>query len=1115
MSKKLFSKGFLQIILVVTLLFSVDFISQVPPSNTRLLQVNTSKGSRLSLVSTTNSFAYHLGTISNSEVGFDGLNATNVGLDDLFILKSNVSNGSNVWFKTFNAGTNGKVGVSYVSVDSSGNLYVFGGFSGTITAGAKTITSSNANDAYLMKIDSGGNPVWVSRISNGINVLHPKVKIVSDANDVFFVGSQNLIRLNNVTGDLVYANNYPNVVLKSAALQNNVLYIAGSTISSATFGTETLPDSYSGFILRGDKNSVFSASARTVGIGSTGTKFSDVEDIEFSADGYLLVVGLNTAPINFVSETSSYNYTYTPVTTYLYNRMYYYNAKIDASLATVSFFRSSSELTSDSGYADAMGRTVNAELYPDSLGGFKILIKNDYFNGRNILSSVINTNSTTTSVTQTSGSTSYNFLVSCDSNGNSNAAAQPVSPSLKMGVASNNYVQPLINGVRLFTSTVYTTSNASALWSKSKTQSSGGSLTIPYVKHFSSMKSDVLVSSFVDGKANFFGKPISNSAGTYPRYFARLGADGLMKWSARFHPANPVREVNISSDFINTDKDDNVLFIGETSGPNATFTDALGNFADFQQPSNISAKALVKLDKNGQLLWSKQLLPSAPSGNNGIKASVSTDNVGNVYVMGTTGVNFTVDGNTISVGNSNNIFLLKFSPNGVYQYGKSYNIGAYNVNPVFDAQDNLYIFSEPINNTNLNYFSFDGVNVPLNLDYGTDHIMLKFNSSGNVIWGKNFYANATNSNYSWPNSVVFDGTDFIMTGSYYASSNSNFVGLDFANIPRVYQTNSTYIPFFAKIATSGNVIWQKPIHTNVSRTGNYTNIATDENKNIYMYWYALDKVNYNGTEYSYSPSIESKLLTKVDTNGNMKYIKEIDLGLNSPMIDVIGDDILNVVALTNQNNLLNYPINNKNASNLYVATFGDLPTTYLTPQENYLVLTNVDIPNNPNDANTFSFDLFNNVNWNASSDATWLNLSFQSLTGKYDFKNAISGTGDARIIMSAQTNNTGANRSANVLISGDQGVSTRTIVVTQTFVLGTSQAKTFITTIYPNPTSDVLNIQTEHKISRIEVYDLSGKLLKSVDGNNKKLAVSSLNKGMYIIKLYTENGVVNSKFIKN
>ena len=435
---------------------------------------------------------------------------------------------------------------------------------------------------------------------------------------------------------------------------------------------------------------------------------------------------------------------------------------------------------------------------------------------------------------------------------------------------------------------------------------------------------------------------------------------------------------------------------------------------------------------------------------------------------------------------------------------------------MFDAQNNLYIFTEPINTTDSDYV-FDGVTIPTNPDH-LDHLMLKFNDSGEVVAGKNFYANLSSNptGHSWPNDVMFDGENFIVMGNYYSwtsSAATNFVGLDLVNVPKVYST-SVYPTFLAKVKTDGTVLWQKAVESSVSSTGNYTNIDIDENKNVYMYWLAKDKVSLNGTEYIFDPA-GTKILMKLDTDGNLKYFKTTDKVFGSPGIDVMGEDKINVSGFTTALNILNYPINYNGASSFYIATFGDLDTKYLTPTKEYLELNNIEMSNNPDNANTFSFDLINNVNWTANSDNSWLNLSFQSLTGKYDYKNLISGNGDAKIIMSAQTNNTGVNRTSNVLISGDSGVSPKTIAITQSAVLASGETKTFVTTLYPNPTSDVLNIETQQKISKIEIYDLSGKLLKTADGKNKQVSVSQLNKGMYVIRIYTENGVVNSKFIKN
>ena len=68
--------------------FSSHVFSQVAPLNTRLFQINTVKGSELKIVESTAQNVYHIGT-ANSEIGFDDLSFSQVGVDDLYILKSN------------------------------------------------------------------------------------------------------------------------------------------------------------------------------------------------------------------------------------------------------------------------------------------------------------------------------------------------------------------------------------------------------------------------------------------------------------------------------------------------------------------------------------------------------------------------------------------------------------------------------------------------------------------------------------------------------------------------------------------------------------------------------------------------------------------------------------------------------------------------------------------------------------------------------------------------------------------------------------------------------------------------------------------------------------------
>lgn len=69
--------------------------------------------------------------------------------------------------------------------------------------------------------------------------------------------------------------------------------------------------------------------------------------------------------------------------------------------------------------------------------------------------------------------------------------------------------------------------------------------------------------------------------------------------------------------------------------------------------------------------------------------------------------------------------------------------------------------------------------------------------------------------------------------------------------------------------------------------------------------------------------------------------------------------------------------------------------------------------------------------------------------------------------------------------------------------------------IFPNPTKDELCISTESLINRVEIYNADGKMQMQENNFTGKMNVSSLAKGLYIVKVYTVQGVETVKIIKN
>ena len=67
--------------------------------------------------------------------------------------------------------------------------------------------------------------------------------------------------------------------------------------------------------------------------------------------------------------------------------------------------------------------------------------------------------------------------------------------------------------------------------------------------------------------------------------------------------------------------------------------------------------------------------------------------------------------------------------------------------------------------------------------------------------------------------------------------------------------------------------------------------------------------------------------------------------------------------------------------------------------------------------------------------------------------------------------------------------------------------------VYPNPTSSLLNINTDDAIKTVAIYSLEGKLV--IESNEMKVDVSNLQNGLYIVKVTThQNELGTKKFIK-
>ena len=74
-----------------------------------------------------------------------------------------------------------------------------------------------------------------------------------------------------------------------------------------------------------------------------------------------------------------------------------------------------------------------------------------------------------------------------------------------------------------------------------------------------------------------------------------------------------------------------------------------------------------------------------------------------------------------------------------------------------------------------------------------------------------------------------------------------------------------------------------------------------------------------------------------------------------------------------------------------------------------------------------------------------------------------------------------------------------------------------VITLYPNPTNLSLTVKSQFNIDKIEIYDVLGKFVKSIQVNANEIQtdVSNFSMGMYFMKIYTQYGTKTQKWFKN
>jgi len=481
---------------------------------------------------------------------------------------------------------------------------------------------------------------------------------------------------------------------------------------------------------------------------------------------------------------------------------------------------------------------------------------------------------------------------------------------------------------------------------------------------------------------------------------------------------------------------------------------------------------LVKFDVNGNVLWAKSSVGTSVSS----ASSVAVDTSGNAYVTGFYQCStITFGSTTLTNSNSsrNEFFIVKFDPNGNAVWAKSagYTDDDEGYSVATDANGN--VFATGYYNNTITFGSHTLLGT-----VGADYFIVKYDSTGNVLWAKN--ANGTYDDYG--NCLATDASGNVYVAGNFGSNSITFQGYTISNA-----SLGTPEIFIVKYDPTGNVLWAK----SAKGTGGVDipyGIKTDNTGNIYLTGSFDSSPLIMGTDSIYASGASCVFIAKYNSSGTALWARGSTIsgtldesegyGLtvdSGGSIYVVGSFIGDEITFAGHN-LLTHSIN----------SYNDIFIVQYSNNGNYL--WGRSIGGNLSDE---GFAITSNAGGDVYITGYFYSSSFSF--GSIPVNISSGSSGDvylAKLGSSVSINEYPAEADLS---------------------------------FFPNPATDKLTIVIANNDvtlslskGQIEISNIQGQILRTINTTEKQTSidVSDLAGGVYIIKAKTEKGMTVKKFIK-
>ncbi len=391
---------------------------------------------------------------------------------------------------------------------------------------------------------------------------------------------------------------------------------------------------------------------------------------------------------------------------------------------------------------------------------------------------------------------------------------------------------------------------------------------------------------------------------------------------------------------------------------------------------------------------------------------------------------------------------------------------------------------------------------------GKDMWVIKLNPDGVIEWQKTY--GGSNSDAAWSVTQISDGSYMIAGNS--ASNDGDVSG---------HHGNAGWFDFWLlKINSEGNIQWDKSLGGTQSDDAMSVKQTADGGYIVAGRTYSNDGdvTGFHGAPGGFS----DMWVVKTDAEGNMQWQKCLG-GSN--------DDDAHDIIMTNEGGYLvvgRTKSNNGDVSNNY--GFWDVWVVNLDGEGNMLWEKNYggssgeealsidkttdngyviagysnsndgDVSGNNGNSDFWVFKI------NSSAEIIWR----KSMGGSNnDDASVVRQTSDGGFIIA------GSSDSNNGDVSGNMGQADMWVVKLNSELNVQDLANSSLR-IYPNPASNILNIQHDLMIKKIMVIDFTGKAVinKHINSNKSTIDISAIPSGIYLVQIYTNDTPEVVKIIK-